>query len=221
MSRRFVISLVCTLIAATSPSAGASEIKTERGVVAGTIRSSIPGIQPDGVGPIIVYLTPLDAAIQIAPREEVVTISQRDATFKPTFCVVSVGQPVELPNDDRIFHSVFSSSRPNEFKFSPYPQGESRTVRFEHPGPVRLYCSIHEKMSATIFVTPTPLHATTRLGGQFRIPAVPSGRYRLTLWASRLPGVSREVEVEGGHVTSADLEIGQAHPAPLVQRPPE
>ena len=46
-----------------------------------------------------------------------------------------------MPNDDVIFHSVFSYSTPNDFDLGLYPRGESRGERrFQYPGVVRICC---------------------------------------------------------------------------------
>jgi plastocyanin len=158
--------------------------------------------------PIVVYLDAVDGELNLPPPKETVRISQKNARFSPSFVVVARGQTVEMPNDDAIFHNVFSFSRPNQLDLGLYPKGEHRSVAFSEPGAVRLYCSIHESMSATIFVAPSALHATADATGAFRIAGVPRGTYRVRTWSERLPEASRQVEVSGGRDVEVALPIG-------------
>ena len=80
-----------------------------------------------------------------------------------------------MPNDDVIFHNVFSYSTPNDFDLGLYPRGESRAKTFQYPGVVRIYCSIHESMNATIFVAPSIWHAVVGADGRVRDPRRAAG----------------------------------------------
>ena len=124
----------------------------------------------------------------------------------------SAGQGVLMPNDDTIFHNVFSFSRPNDFDLGVYPAGEVRTVRFQASGLVRIYCSIHESMSAEVLVVPTRWFGVASTTGEYRIPDVPPGRYRLTVWNERLPASTRNVVVNGSGSLRQDVELAANTP---------
>lgn len=169
--------------------------------VHGDLSLEIPGAAGLAVGPIVVYLDAVDDEGSAArPGTDLVraTVKQSGATFSPAFQVVAVGQTVDMPNTDSIYHNVFSYSRPNAFDLGTYPAGESRSVRFDHPGIVRVYCSIHEGMNATIVVAPTRYFTVLRGAGAFEIDGVPPGRYRLRTWSEKLPDVVRDVTVGAG-----------------------
>src|SRR5262249_39814956 len=70
-------------------------------------------------------------------------ISQTGMRFSPSLLVVVAGQTVEMPNDDNVAHNVFSYSPAKKFNLGLYPKGESKTVTFDQPGLVDLFCSIH------------------------------------------------------------------------------
>lgn len=137
-------------------------------------------------------------------------VNQKNARFAPQFLAIAAGQSVAMPNDDAIYHNVFSYSTPNDFDLGLYPAGESRKVTFRHAGVVRTYCSIHESMSGTIFVAPNAYFAVVRPSGDFEIRGVVPGRYRLTTWCERLPAATREIQVDPGKNASVDLVIGSA-----------
>ena len=96
----------------------------------------------------------------------------------------------------------------NDFDLGLYPAGESRTLPLRHPGVVKLYCSIHESMNATILVTPARWFAIASAAGRYAIPGIPPGRYRDVVWAERLPATEREIEIVAGQRKSLDWVIG-------------
>lgn len=193
------------------------------GEIDGTVRVGIEGARLAHLGPTVVFLEGGQAGT--APRSPVPVIRQRNARFDPPFLVVVEGQRVEMANDDTIFHNVFSFSRPNDFDLGVYPAGESRTVRFAHAGVVKLYCSIHESMSATVVVVPAPWYAIVSPAGDYRIADVPPGRYRLVVWNEKLPRAERSVTVGATGAVRADFALAtgvspEAAPAAKSPLPP-
>jgi len=177
------------------------------GEVSGKVSLGVGGAHVRDLGPIVVYLSPRDGAA--VPRQDRhAEIRQRNARFDPSFLVVTVGQPVSMPNDDVIFHNVFSFSRPNDFDLGMFPSGESRTVVFSQAGLVKLYCSIHESMSGAVLVTPSQWFVRASPSGRYAIPAVPAGRYDLTVWNEKLPASTQPITV-GSQRLVADLVLGR------------
>jgi plastocyanin len=194
--RRIALALWLALAAAASAAAQPASVE-------GRISVGVVGVPLADAGPIVVYLEAV--AAPAPPPGPAAEIRQHLARFEPAFTVVPVGAEVRMPNDDTIFHNVFSYSRPNDFDLGLYGAGEARTVRFRAPGLVRIYCSIHENMNGLIFVTPSPLYARPDARGRYRIAGVPPGRYRLRAWSERLPLWTRELELRPGH--SAEVEV--------------
>lgn len=195
--------------------APASVAQEADGGVRGRVRLGIEGAFLGDVGPIVVYLEPLEAARDPERGNGTPRIRQRNARFSPGFLAVGVGQKVEMPNDDAIYHNVFSYSKPNEFDLGLYRAGESRSVAFRHPGAVKFYCSIHENMNGTIFVAPSQWLATVSAAGAFDLRSVPEGRYRLRTWSERLPATSREIQVRAAQTVELEIRVGDpVAPAP-------
>ncbi len=182
------------------------------GALAGRVTLAVAEARLAELGPTVVYLDAAEGAPASTPPPRRASIRQHNARFEPEFLVVVEGQPVEMLNDDTIFHNVFSFSRPNDFDLGLYRAGSSRTVSFRHAGLVRLYCSIHESMRGTILVTPTPWFASVAASGDYRIPDVPPGRYRLTVWNEKLPALTRPVTVSGSGTERVDLSLGGGAP---------
>lgn len=110
------------------------------------------------------------------------TLVQQDTAFHPPVLVIPVGTSVEFPNRDPFFHNVFSYSAPKRFDLGRFPRGESRTVTFDKPGVVKVYCEIHQWMRSAIVVVENPYHAQIGEDGRFTIEGIPPGRYRLAVW---------------------------------------
>lgn len=203
-SRLFVAALVlaCSAPLARAAAAGSGEIR-------GRVELGVEGLSLASVAPVVVYLESLGAAAPDVPPKQVATMNQRDARFSPSFLVMAAGQSVRMANDDVIYHNVFSYSRPNDFDLGLYPAGESRTLRLDHPGVVKIYCSIHESMNASILVSPTRWFDTVGANGSYALEDVRPGRYRAFVWSERLPLESREVEVREGAPLRLDFVIGR------------
>lgn len=134
-------------------------------------------------------------------------IVQRGETFLPRVVAVPVGSYVEFPNEDPIYHNVFSLSRARTFNLGRFPRGQSRRERFDTPGVVKVFCDIHSHMSATVVVFDHPWYAVPDEHGRFEIPAVPAGQWQLTAWHERLGDTTTEVSVEPGRAAGADFVL--------------
>ena len=183
---------------------------TAAGEVRGRVTLRVEGVRLADVGPIVVFLEGAGGQIPADAPALTPSVHQKNATFSPGFLVVAAGQTVNMPNDDVIFHNVFSYSKPNRFDLGLYPKGASRSVTLRHPGAVRIYCSIHESMSGIIFVAPSRWFDVVRPTGDFALTDVPAGRYRLRTWSEKLPETSRTVEVPETGSVPVDLSIGPA-----------
>lgn len=155
--------------------------------------------------PAVVFLRGrVQGATALAER---VRLGQRDTTFTPAVVIVGVGGTVEFPNGDPFFHNVFSYSPAQRFDLGRYPQGESKTVRFDEPGIVRIYCEVHETMRSAVIVVENPFHAVVGADGAFVIPDVPAGNWELEVWHPDLDGEVRSITVEAGGTTRLTIPL--------------
>src|SRR6185295_18256193 len=100
----------------------------------------------------VVYAEPLGERAPSRPIK--VRLRQKDKMFAPPILGVPVGSTVEFPNDDPIFHNVFSLQSPEPFDLGLYRAGESKPRVFSQPGSYRVFCNIHPQMTALIVVAP-------------------------------------------------------------------
>ena len=139
-----------------------------------------PGV-PGGPEDAFVYLEPLDGAPAATPTAPAV-ITQRQRTIIPHVTAVRVGQVVEFPNEDDIFHNLFSLSAGNRFSLGRYAPGVTETNVFENAGVVHLFCDIHAEMAGVILVVATPYVSRVEPDGTYALTGVPAGRYRAVAW---------------------------------------
>jgi plastocyanin len=135
--------------------------------------------------------------------ERRVRLNQRNERFVPHVVAIPVGSIVEFPNNDRTYHNVFSLSDVKSFDLGRYAAGQSKSVRFDRPGIVRVFCDIHSHMSAFVLVFAHRFFAVTDAEGRFRIDNVPSGTYTVVMWNDAFGSESRTVVVG----ETGDVEI--------------
>ena len=102
---------------------------------------------------------------------------QRDQRFVPHVLAITTGTTVDFPNGDVFYHNVFSLSKTARFDLGRYAVGSSKSVRFDRPGIVRVFCEIHSHMSAFVLVFAHHYFAVTDAEGRYHIDDVPPGTY--------------------------------------------
>jgi plastocyanin len=175
------------------------------GPVTGTVRTlTRPGTAAAAT---VVYAEPLDAAP--APRPSAFALTQKDKTFRPQILAVPIGSTVEFPNQDTIFHNVFSMSGPQPFDLGLYRAGSSRSQTFTQAGEYRVFCNIHPQMTALVLIVGTPYVARPGPDGRFVLD-LPPGRYRLTAVSGRAAPASGEVVATAGAVDAPMLTLDES-----------
>lgn len=199
--------IIClfSLLLAVAPAA-------EAVAVTGRVRVTGRSAQADAVT--IVYAEPLDRALA---QPGTYTISQRDKIFSPRVLPVSAGSTVQFPNDDLIFHNVFSLSRPGPFDLGLYRAGATKSRVFMAPSAYRIFCNIHPQMTAIVLVLPTPHFTEADTAGVYQLD-LPAGRYRITVWSERSDPSSQEVTVGTGPVMAPELSLNESQFVELAHR---
>jgi plastocyanin len=147
---------------------------------------------------------------EVTPRSPVAVAvtTQKDASFEPHVLPIAVGTTVRWPNDDDIFHNVYSTSEAKEFDLGYYKKEKTPEILFDRPGRVDVFCAIHTKMHCIILILPNPFFATVDGKGRFTIKNVPAGTYKLRAWHELLPGQVKEVVVPADGEVKVDFALG-------------
>jgi len=155
----------------------------------------------------VVYLDSAPAAALERREPARASMDQRNETFVPHVLAITTGTTVDFPNSDRFYHNVFSLSKARPFDLGRYAAGNSRQVRFDRPGIVRVFCDIHSHMNAFILVFSHPFFAMTDAEGRYRIDNVPPGSYSVIAWNEGVSSDPAPVTVPNGGVAELDIAI--------------
>jgi plastocyanin len=193
--------LVALFLSRPAGSAPPSHARVRRPQVSptGSIEGTVRGGGPGSTGGAVVWLTRVQGPTPKPKPASRQFVLQRGKRFLPHVLVVPAGTEVSFLNEDKMFHNVFSLSRPNDFDLGLYERGVARNNVFTEPGPVRLLCNIHASMSAFVYVVDSPWYAQADARGRFQLRGVPSGEYVLHAWheTSAKPSSQRITMGEG------------------------
>ena len=182
-----------------------TSIHLKAGAVTGVVRTvARAGVTPAAA---VVYAEPLDVAATRAPRR--FTLAQKNKTFQPHVVAVPLGSTVDFPNNDPIYHNVFSLSGPQPFDLGLYRAGETRPRTFTSPGTYRIFCNIHPQMTAIVMVAPSAFTAVAAPDGRFTLD-LPPGRFRVTALSERTSPVSIEIASTQGASTAPELTLDES-----------
>ena len=164
-------------------------------------RPNVTGLgMPSSHGPTdrrrsVVYLETAPRAAFDEREEPRAKMDQQDETFVPHVLAIVAGTTVDFPNNDRTYHNVFSLSKTTSFNLGRYAAGKSKSVRFDRPGIVRVFCDIHSHMSAYILVFTHRYFVVADDEGRYRLDNVPPGTYTVVAWNESTPLETRRVVV--------------------------
>jgi plastocyanin len=157
----------------------------------------------------VVYLDPAPRAAFDVRDEPRARMDQQNQRFVPHILAIVAGTTVDFPNSDRTYHNVFSLSKTRSFDLGRYAAGRSKSVRFDQPGIVRVFCDIHSHMSAFILVFSHRYFAVTDDEGRYRIDNVPPGTYTVVAWHESLPSETRRATVSDAGDTDLNFTLAK------------
>jgi plastocyanin len=158
----------------------------------------------------VVYLDPAPRAAFDTREEPRPRLDQRNETFVPHVLAIVAGTTVDFPNSDRTYHNVFSLSKTKTFDLGRYAVGRSKSIRFDRPGIVRVFCDIHSHMSAFILVFAHRYFSVSEPDGSYRLENVPPGTYTVVAWHEAAALESRRVVVpDAGGEVEVNFALGR------------
>jgi plastocyanin len=196
MSKRWVVSMACALLAA-APAAAA-------GLVVRIIDGKGHPV-PDAVVT-LVPRAPASAPLR-HPAPAVRVIDQKNLMFVPYVEVFRPGDAVVFRNSDRTRHHVYSFSRVKAFEFVLAPGQSSPPLTLGDAGVVAVGCNIHDQMAAYLFVTDAPSVARSRGDGNADFGELAPGTYDVRAWHPRQ---------RPGRIATTTVAMGASTPVPLT-----
>lgn len=179
----------------------------QTGLVTGKVSVLNDGNPKADKSGVVVYLENVPGAVTSGGKKE---IHQKNLAFTPGLMVIVKGTTVEFPNDDKVFHNVFSVSKAARFDLGLYKSGESKSVTFREAGVVDVYCNIHPQMVTKIKVLDNGFYAVTGTDGSFTIKNVPVGTYPAVAWHPRGSESRGQVSVTAGGNASFNPTINES-----------
>jgi plastocyanin len=161
-------------------------------------------------GPVTNTVAATTTTTNALARVDTKRVKQERANFTPAVLPIIAGTTVEWPNNDDIFHNVFSMSDAKQFDLELYKGNPpEKRVKFDRAGRVDVFCSIHANMHCIVLVLENPFFAVADESGNYVITDVPPGTYKLKAWHERLPALTQEiiVPVEGEVVMNFTLGV--------------
>jgi plastocyanin len=206
---------VCVAGIAVNPPAAASPAASliagaqgtaSAGAVTGTVVISKDGKRKSDHSKVVVFLEDAPKAHRAERRH---AINQKNKQFAPQVSAIVKGTVVEFPNSDKIFHNVFSASRPARFDLGLYRSGSSKSVTFKRAGVVDVFCNIHPNMVSRVLVLETELFDMTDSKGRFRIDGVPPGTYPVVAWQAYGEPARGTITVTPGKTAVVNLALAE------------
>ena len=149
------------------------------------------------------------SATNATARVDTKRVNQEKASFTPAVLPIVVGTTVEWPNNDDIFHNVFSMSDAKQFDLGLYKGNpKEKRVTFDKPGRVEVFCSIHANMHCVVLVLENSFYAVTDNEGRYVIRNIPPGTYKLKAWHERLPAQAQEINVAAEGEVTVNFTLG-------------
>ena len=173
--------------------------------LAGTLSLVERGVPVSEAADAVVWYVPASGAAPPAPARAEITMRER--RFTPKVTVVSVGSDVWFPNSDPILHNVFSVSAGNRFDLGLYRKGPGKSARIVRAGLVRVYCNVHQAMSAFVLALETPYVVRPGQDGRFALEGLPAGEGTLFVWHERADLLSRAITLPHESAVALTLEL--------------
>ena len=180
--------LVIALVTAVATAAGAGVLRGELSLAGGSVR----GRRVDDA---VVWIAQVPEPVErklvkggfrwpwkkprVLPAPSLVETGHH---YEPHVSVLTVGTPIEVRNEDNVWHGTFSVTPGGTFDLGKRAPGSVDTLRFARPGLFAMRCDIHPKMSGWIAVVPNHAYARVDESGQWQLPSLPSGTYELHAW---------------------------------------
>ena len=137
-----------------------------------------------GYARVVAWLVPVGSYHVNQPSSlDPICIVQRNKMFAPQLLVLQVGSSIQFCNRDPWVHQPVAFSDGLQLRLTPGQHGRYKTIQFNHPGVIYLFCEIHPQMSAVVLAVESPYFGVSDRHGLISIRSVPAGTYSLHVWS--------------------------------------
>ena len=184
-------------------------------LLAGGLQGPVKVVDKDGrvrdtLKDTIAILEPVGRRVE-APKRPMLRVRTTGKRFLPRVAWTTPGSPVSFPNQDHILHNVFSVTPGDAFDTGHYEPGDAPRWTAANTGLVKLYCNVHRRMNAFLWIVDTPWAEVLDGKAELAFRDLPSGRYKLRLWHPEVGEKDFEVSIGEG-VTAGDWTLQASLP---------
>ncbi len=159
-----------------------------------------------------VVVTVQGARGKIKAPDAPVTLDQTKCQYTPHVQAVPVGSDLNILNNDGLLHNVHAYFDGTEPKNTVFNKAQPKFLKkisqkLDKAGVYHFKCDVHDHMSAYIVVMDNPYYAVTNEMGEFSIPKLRPGSYKVQAWHEILGTLEREVTVEAGKSSEVVFDI--------------
>jgi plastocyanin len=163
-----------------------------------------------GLAGAVAHLRDIDAGKPVAHAAPV-RLDNRKCAFVPHVVVASVGDVLEMHNEDPFLHDAHAWLGTDTLFNVAIPKGRTVHHVLDRAGIAHVNCNVrHTWMHAYVFVTEDPFRVVTDGNGRFVLDDVPPGTHTITVWHEMLGSQERQVTVGPGETATVNVEF-EAH----------
>ena len=154
----------------------------------------------------VIYLTRDGDGSRLKTTPSKVVIWQKERRFRKHVSVIPKGSKVIFKNGDK-FHHYIDCRDDTTLNVGEQKSGAETVRKPDQVGPLELFCNIHHKMNAYVYVVPNDFFATPEKG-KFSLKGVPPGNYTVKAWHPRLAEqIRRNVKVPATGATKVEFKL--------------
>lgn len=135
-------------------------------------------------------------------------LNQKNCHFDPHVLMIPINTEFEIHNSDPLTHNIHTFGIEN----ATINRQQPKTVpvikhKFEFPERIKFQCDVHGWMKGWFVVVDNPYTVLSESNGSFRIPDVPTGTHKLSVWHEELGTQTKEVSVKGDEEVQVVFEL--------------
>jgi len=174
-----------------------------------------PGSKSDDMAPVatlsrdqeVSYVVISVAGTNLPATPKTAVMHQRTREFMPHVLPVVRGSTVLFTNEDVFLHSIYSETPGARFILPKYGRGEKETRKVTTPGAIELFCGIHSRMNAYIYVTDNDYFTQPDKSHHYSLKNLPAGTYTLKVWHPRVRTMVTTVTVPASGTVKLNLTL--------------
>jgi plastocyanin len=158
-----------------------------------TNRSLLIDKESKGIANCVVSVIVKGAEVKVP--EEPISLDQAQCHYEPHVILIPEGATVAYLNSDKVSHNVHTYAVKNQAFNKIIPAGSKGEQKLSKSEAIQVKCDIHPWMTCYLFVTDHPFTAKTDATGNFSIPGLAPGEYKIEIWHETLGKAKADVSI--------------------------